>query len=210
MGLIAAEVVVELMAKDRSTRRFVAEAHKRIDLYFEGPLVAIVLLTGSVLLYRSWPSATPLLLLKVAAGLIAVVLERRLHPLGAAVAPAPKIEGEFSRLAKKVSWTGYTIPFGVLAPRHRPSTACAERGGGVPAPALAAPTISARERGRALQAERQCRLARVRAADERAVLVAHRADRAQDVVAVVVATHLIAVHGELVRDRVMQSFPRAR
>jgi putative copper export protein len=114
MGLIAAEVVVELLAKDRTTRRFVAEAHKRIDLYFEGPLVAIVLLTGSILLYRLWPSATPLLLLKVAAGLIAVVsnavcirwVVRRART---------EDDDEFFALAKKVSWTGYTIPFGVLA-----------------------------------------------------------------------------------------------
>jgi uncharacterized membrane protein len=73
IGLIAAEVVIELLAHDTTTRRFVAQAHKRIDLFFEGPLVAIVLLTGSVLLYRLWPSATPLLLLKVVIGLIAVV-----------------------------------------------------------------------------------------------------------------------------------------
>jgi hypothetical protein len=73
MGLIAAEVVIELSAQDNTTRRFVAEAHKRIDLFFEGPLVAIVLLTGCVLLYPLWPSATALLLLKVAVGIIAVV-----------------------------------------------------------------------------------------------------------------------------------------
>ena len=114
MGLIAAEVVVELMAKDRSTRRFVAEAHERIDLYFEGPLVAIVLVTGSVLLYRLWPSATPLLLLKVVAGGIAVVSNAVCIRWVVRRAQAED-EAEFAELAKKVSWTGYTIPFGVLA-----------------------------------------------------------------------------------------------
>jgi len=114
MGLIAAEVVIELLAHDKTTRRFVAEAHKRIDLFFEGPLVAIVLLTGSVLLYRLWPSTTPLLLLKVGIGLIAVVSNVVcIHwVLGRARA---KDDGEFYTYAKKVSWTGYTIPFGLLA-----------------------------------------------------------------------------------------------
>jgi hypothetical protein len=114
MGLIAAEVVIELLAHDKTTRRFVAEAHKRIDLFFEGPLVAIVLLTGSVLLYRLWPSATPLLLFKVVIGLIAVVSNAFcIHwVLGRARA---KDDGEFYKYGKKVSWTGYTIPFGLLA-----------------------------------------------------------------------------------------------
>jgi hypothetical protein len=114
MGLIAAEVVIELLAHDKTTRRFVAEAHKRIDLFFEGPLVAIVLLTGAVLLYRLWPSATPLLLLKVVISLIAVVSNVVcIHwVLGRARA---KDDGEFYKYAKKVSWTGYTIPFGLLA-----------------------------------------------------------------------------------------------
>jgi hypothetical protein len=114
MGLIAAEVVIELSAQDNTTRRFVAEAHKRIDLFFEGPLVAIVLLTGCVLLYPLWPSATALLLLKVAVGIIAVVSNVVcIHwVLGRARA---KDDGEFYQYAKKVSWTGYTIPFGLLA-----------------------------------------------------------------------------------------------
>jgi len=114
MGLIAAEVVVELLAKDRSTRRFVAEAHRRIDLYFEGPLIAAVLATGSVLLYRLWPSATPLLLIKVAAGLIAVVSNAVCIRWVVRRARAED-DDEFIELDRKVSWTGYTIPFGVLA-----------------------------------------------------------------------------------------------
>ena len=114
MGLIAAEVVIELLAKDSTTRRFVAEAHKRIDLYFEGPLVAVVLITGCVLLYPLWSSATPLLLFKVCVGVIAVVSNLVcIHwVIGRARA---KDDEEFRNYAKKVSWTGYTIPFGLLA-----------------------------------------------------------------------------------------------
>ena len=114
MGLIAAEVVMELLAKDSTTRRFVAEAHKRIDLFFEGPLVAIVLFSGCALLYPLWSSVTPLLAIKVSLGLIAVVSNFVcIHwVLGRARA---KNDDEFYKYAKKVAWTGYTIPFGLLA-----------------------------------------------------------------------------------------------
>jgi hypothetical protein len=72
LGLVAAETVIELSAKERVTRRFVADAHKVMDLYFEGPLVAITLVTGSMLLMRLWPHASALLLIKIVAGLVAV------------------------------------------------------------------------------------------------------------------------------------------
>ena len=114
IGLIAAETVMELMAKDRTARRFVAQAHKMIDLYFEGPLVSTVLVTGSLLLYRLWPNASLLLLVKVSAGLLAVVSNVLcIHwVLGRARA---KDDAEFSAYAHKVSLTGYTIPLGILA-----------------------------------------------------------------------------------------------
>ena len=114
IGLIAAEVAIELLAKDDTTRRFVAQAHKRIDVFFEGPLVTMVLLTGCVLLYRLWPDATPLLLIKVAAGTIAVVSNVICIHWVLSRARA-KDDAEFYKYAKKVSWTGYTIPFGLLA-----------------------------------------------------------------------------------------------
>ncbi len=114
LGLVAAETVIELMAKDRAIRQFVANVHKTIDLYFEGPLVVIVLLTGSLLLYQVWPNASFLLLGKVAAGLIAVVanivcIHWVLRRAGAID------DNEFYEYAKKVSFTGYSIPFGILA-----------------------------------------------------------------------------------------------
>ena len=114
LGLIAAETVIELMAKDRATRRFVAQAHRTIDLYFEGPLVAIMVLTGSLLLYGLWPNASLLLLTKVAIGMVAVVSNFLCirWVLGRARA---KDDDEFLGYAKKISWTGYTIPFGLLA-----------------------------------------------------------------------------------------------
>lgn len=114
MGLIAAEVVIELLAQDNATRRFVAEAHKRIDLFFEGPLVAIVLVTGCMLLYPLWPGATPMLFFKVAVGTIAVVSNVVCIHWVLARARA-KDDNDFYQYAKKVSLTGYTIPFGLLA-----------------------------------------------------------------------------------------------
>jgi hypothetical protein len=86
----------------------------RRKLSFSAARGNIVLLTGCVLLYPLWPSATALLLLKVAVGIIAVVSNVVcIHwVLGRARA---KDDGEFYQYAKKVSWTGYTIPFGLLA-----------------------------------------------------------------------------------------------
>ena len=73
-----------------------------------------MLFTGSLMLYRLWPNASPLLLAKVAAGLVAVVsnIVCIRWVLGRARA---KDDFEFSRWAQRISWTGYTIPFGVLA-----------------------------------------------------------------------------------------------
>ena len=114
LGLIAAETVIELMARDRAARQFVAKAHKTIDLYFEGPLVAIMLVTGSLLLTRLWPNASVLLLVKVAVGLVAVVSNLLcIHwVLGRARA---RDDDEFRAYAQKISLTGYTIPLGILA-----------------------------------------------------------------------------------------------
>ncbi len=114
LGLVAAETVIELMAKDRMTRRFVARAHKTIDLYFEAPLVAIVLVSGSLLLYRLWPDLSLLLIVKVVAGSIAIVANILcIHwVLGRARA---KDDDEFFACSQKISWTGYSIPLAVLA-----------------------------------------------------------------------------------------------
>ena len=53
LGVVAAETVVEFSAHDAPSRRIVAKMHAWIDLLFEAPLVAIVLVTGSVLLARA-------------------------------------------------------------------------------------------------------------------------------------------------------------
>tara|TARA_B100001964_G_C14169690_1_gene570852 strand:- start:827 stop:1234 length:408 start_codon:yes stop_codon:yes gene_type:complete len=114
LGLIAAETVMELMAKDKSTRLFVAKVHKIIDIYFEGPLVAIVLFTGSILLYQLWPNASFLLLAKVTAGLTAVLSNILCIDWVIRRAQA-KNESEFSKYARRISWTGYIVPLGFLA-----------------------------------------------------------------------------------------------
>jgi hypothetical protein len=114
LGLVAAETVIELSAKERVTRRFVADAHKVMDLYFEGPLVAITLVTGSMLLMRLWPHASALLLIKIVAGLVAVVsnivcirwVVRRANT---------DVDSDFVKLGRKITITGYTIPFGAAA-----------------------------------------------------------------------------------------------
>lgn len=113
MGAIAAESVLELYTSDSSTRRLVAAVHAWIDLLFEGPLVALVLITGALLLARVWP-ASPILLVKVGAGLVTVivnlvcmVLVRRRAKTGD--------DADMRRLTRKIRLTGLAIPFGLLA-----------------------------------------------------------------------------------------------
>ncbi len=75
-GLIVVEILVELQAAKGSAQdlRFVAKLHKIVDTYFEAPIVAIVLVTGSILLFQIWPNISLLLAVKVIAGLLAVVV----------------------------------------------------------------------------------------------------------------------------------------
>ncbi len=113
MGVVACELVLESFGRDASSRRLVARAHAWIDLLFEGPLVAFVLVTGAVLLARDWP-ASPLLLLKVAAGLIAVIANLICIPYVRARARATD-DAEVRRLFRPIQITGLAIPFGLLA-----------------------------------------------------------------------------------------------
>ena len=75
-GMIVVETLVELQAAKGSAQdlRFVAQAHKIVDTYFEGPTVAIVLVTGCILLFQIWPNISLLLVVKVIAGLLAVIV----------------------------------------------------------------------------------------------------------------------------------------
>ena len=114
LGLVAAEAVMELAARDRTTREFVARAHEAIDLYFEGPLVILTLLTGCLLLYRIWPDASALLVIKIAAALVAVV-SNLLCIRWVVCRARAATDTEYLKWAQKISSTRYAIPFAVAA-----------------------------------------------------------------------------------------------
>lgn len=113
LGVVAAETVLEFSGRDAPSRRLVAHLHAWIDYLFEGPLVAIVLVTGSVLLARAWP-APPLLLVKAGAGLLAVIANIICIPLVLVRARATN-DDEVRRLFRPIQLTGLAIPFGLLA-----------------------------------------------------------------------------------------------
>ena len=114
LGLIAGEVVIELTASDRPTKEFTAQAHRIMDLYFEGPLVLLTLVTGSMLLHGLWPEVSGWLLAKVVFGLVAVV--SNIVCIRWVVFRARALDDEeYARWNHKVSMTKYTIPFGVAA-----------------------------------------------------------------------------------------------
>jgi hypothetical protein len=113
LGLVAAEAVVELHGRDAASRRLVARIHRWIDILFEGPLVALVLGSGALLLSRAWP-ASPLLLVKVGAGIIAVIANAICIPWVQMRAKASD-DVEVRALTGKIAATGYAIPFGLAA-----------------------------------------------------------------------------------------------
>ena len=113
LGVVAAESVLEQFGRDPASRQVVAKVHAWIDILFEGPLVAVVLITGGLLLARAWP-APPMLMLKVAAGLIAVVANAICIPLVSARARTTD-DSRIIRLSRQVRMTGLAIPFGILA-----------------------------------------------------------------------------------------------
>lgn len=116
IGLIVVETIIELMAAKGSEKdlRFVTRAHKVVDTYFEGPVVAIVLVTGSILLYELWPNISLLLAVKVLAGLAAVVVNIICIYFVIARANA-KDEATFQQWEKKVLEIGPWLPVAFVA-----------------------------------------------------------------------------------------------
>jgi hypothetical protein len=116
VGMIVVETLIELMARKGTKQelQFVVRAHRIVDTYFEAPIVAVVLLTGSVLLYQVWPKISLLLGVKVIAGLLAVVVNVRCIYFVLARAGA-KDEAAFQGWQAKVLGVGPYIPIVFLA-----------------------------------------------------------------------------------------------
>ena len=72
-GFVAAEVVVELASRTDDELRHAAVLHYWMDLLVELPALVAVLVTGAVLTKSTWPPS-PLLWIKIAAGLTAVTV----------------------------------------------------------------------------------------------------------------------------------------
>jgi len=113
VGVLGCETVMELRMRSAEERRFVARAHKWIDILLEGPLVAAVLGTGSILLARAWPPS-PLLMVKVAAALIGVLANAICIPYVQARARTEDA-GQAIQLTRKIALTGAAIPFVLVA-----------------------------------------------------------------------------------------------
>lgn len=113
MGVIAAESVLELCKNDLNTRRLIATVHGWIDILIEGPLVVLVLVTGSMLLTRVWP-ASPLLLIKIGAGMIGVIVNLICIVLVRMRAKSTD-DARMQALTHQIRLTGLAIPFGLVA-----------------------------------------------------------------------------------------------
>ncbi|MBI1816366.1 MAG: hypothetical protein HYR72_15420 [Deltaproteobacteria bacterium] len=113
LGMVAAETVLEFCGRDAVSRRTVAVAHRWIDLLFEIPVVIVVVGTGTLLLARAWP-ASPLLLVKVGAGSIAVIANLICVPLVHARWKETD-DARVRALTRQVKMTGLAIPFAIAA-----------------------------------------------------------------------------------------------
>jgi hypothetical protein len=113
LGIVAAETVLEFCGRDAASRRTVAVVHRWIDVLFEVPVVIIVIVTGGLLLGRAWP-ASPLLLVKVGAGIIAVIANLLCIPLVHARWKETD-DVRMRALTRQVKMTGLAIPFAIVA-----------------------------------------------------------------------------------------------
>ncbi len=113
--VLAAETFLELRADDRGRRRLTARVHYWLDIVIELPLLAGILVTGTLLAWRGSP-LSDLHLLKIACGLIAITANlyctkvvirryRRLHD-----------KETLWQLGNRIRLIGFTaLPFGLLA-----------------------------------------------------------------------------------------------
>lgn len=113
LGLLAAETVMELHLRSGRSAGPIASIHRWIDLLFEGPAVLLVLVTGGLLLAQNWP-APPLLWVKISFGLIAIAANLYCVPLVLGRART-KDEAAARTLTRRISHTGWAIPFAVAA-----------------------------------------------------------------------------------------------
>jgi len=113
VAIIGAETVLELHGSSTASRQLISRIHKWIDILFEGPLIASIVISGAVLLARAWP-APPLLLVKVGAGMIAIVANALCLSWVQARARTDD-DAKAVALTRKIWFSGYAIPFGLIA-----------------------------------------------------------------------------------------------
>jgi hypothetical protein len=113
-GLVLAETVLELGARTEDERRHVARTHFWIDMTVELPLLAAVLATGAMLVSRAWP-LTPILMVKVVCGLVAVAAN--LACVAAVIARHRRRDDakEVRRWSGRVLLSGAAVPVGLAA-----------------------------------------------------------------------------------------------
>ena len=71
LGVVITEVLFEFAGSDAESLRAAARFHYNVDRFGELPILAAVLITGTILAVRAWP-LTPLHLIKIAASLVSI------------------------------------------------------------------------------------------------------------------------------------------
>ena len=71
LGVVITEVLFEFAGSDADSLRAAARFHYNVDRFGELPILAAVLITGTILAVRAWP-LTHLHLIKIATSLVAI------------------------------------------------------------------------------------------------------------------------------------------
>ncbi len=113
-GVVAAEVVLELVAHGAAERAFVARVHFWIDLLIEVPLLMLVLTSGVVLVLRAGELSAALLV-KIGCALVAIAFNadcvRWVVRRFVARADGTAVE----RLTRRIRFSIAGLPFGLVA-----------------------------------------------------------------------------------------------
>lgn len=113
-GLVLAEFVMEAVCREGAMARAAAVIHYWFDLLLELPLIGGVVVTGAILLMRTWPP-TPVHVLKIGAAGVAIACN--LYCVAVVVRRQRRLDdpSELARWRTYVFLSGVGVPFGLAA-----------------------------------------------------------------------------------------------
>ncbi len=113
-GVVLAELIVEIAARDDAGHAQASRLHFWIDVLIEVPLLITIVATGSMLLGRTG-GLSQALAVKLGCAFTALTLNAYCVFLVVLRHNAIADPAEVRRLSRRIRWTGAGIPFGLAA-----------------------------------------------------------------------------------------------